>query len=71
MTHKLQYITRFAYPGIGRPHWWVRFTRLGNIVVSERFYDNELGGREKPCPQPRRSGIAWRSPGNRCWSRVG
>jgi hypothetical protein len=44
MTHKLKYITRFAYPGSGRPHWWVRFVRHGVIVVNERFYDSDFGG---------------------------
>lgn len=47
MTRHLQYITRFAYPGLGRPHWWVRFTERGVTVISERFYDAEIGGPRK------------------------
>ena len=44
---KLHYITRFAYPGLGRPCWWVRFTRQGVTEISEKFYDAELGGVRK------------------------
>jgi hypothetical protein len=47
MTHPLQFITRYAYPGVGRPHWWVRFTRCGVTEISERFYDADLGGTRK------------------------
>ena len=39
MTDRVQCITRFAYPGSGRPHWWGRFVRHGVTVVNERFYE--------------------------------
>lgn len=42
-----RYITRYCYRGSGRAYWWVRFSWLGVLLISRRFYDKELGGVRK------------------------